>query len=516
MAEDTIQQVESIKARWTKLDTDKLTILERNRECAKLTIPAILPPDGWNENMKFDTPWQGLGARGVNNLASKLELALFPPNASCFRLQMDEITLAQITDPAQKATIDAGLAKIERSVNSWMEANALRVMAFEALKLLIVTGNALLYLPPTGGMKVFKLDQYCIKRDPMGNVLEIVVKEKVNPIVLSSEIQEKVKATARQDRNETVDLYTRIIRTDKGWKTSQEVLDTAIPDSNGTYPLEKTPWIALRWSAISNEDYGRGLIEEYLGDLKSLEALTKAIVEFSAAAAKILIFVNPNGSTKASDVATKDSGAVVTGNKNDVGILQMEKYADFQVAEATISKIEQRLSRAFMLVESVQRDAERVTAEEIRQMVKELEDSLGGVYSVLSLEMQLPIVRRVMSQLTAQGKLPALPKGVVQPVIVTGLEALGRGNDLNRLLTFLNSIDTLANAPQELNKSNVILQIATALNLPTEGLVYSQQELQAMQSQQQMSDIAQSTIPGVASELTKGAVNNNAQNQAAA
>jgi hypothetical protein len=516
MVKDEIKKTESIKQRWTKLNTDKFAILERNRECAKLTIPSMLPPEGWNENMKFDTPWQGLGARGVNNLASKLLIALLPPNATFFRLTLDEITLSQLTDPGQKATVDAGLAKIERSVMGWMEANAIRVSCFEALKLLIVTGNALLYLPPEGGMKVFKLDQYCIKRDPMGNVLEIVIKEKVNPIVLPPEIQEKVKATAKNNRNETIDLYTRIIRTKDGWETSQEVQDTIIPESQGTYPLDKTPWVALRWSAGSGEDYGRGLIEEYLGDLKTLEALTKAIVEFSAAAAKILIFVNPNGTTRFSKVANAESGAVVEGNKNDVTVLQLEKYADFQVAESTANKIEQRLSRAFMLVESVQRDAERVTAEEIRQMVKELEDSLGGVYSVLSLEMQLPIVRRVMAQLTSQGRLPALPKGIVQPVIVTGLEALGRGNDLNRLLTFINSITNLANAPQELNKGNIITQIATALNIPTEGLIYSPQDLQEQLQQQQMMAMVGSAVPGVATELTKGAVQNNAQNQEAA
>jgi hypothetical protein len=509
-------QTESIKSRWTKLNTDKFAVLDRNRECAKLTIPALLPPEGWNENMKFETPYQGLGARGVNNLASKLLIALLPPNASFFRLTIDEITLTQLTDPAQKATVDAGLAKIERSVMGWMEANAIRVSCFEALKLLIVTGNSLLYLPPEGGMKVFKLDQYCIKRDPMGHVLEIVIKERVNPIVLPEEIQEKVKAAAKQDQSETIDLYTRIIRTKDKWETSQEVLDMILPGSEGDYPLDKTPWVALRWSAIGGEDYGRGLIEEYLGDLKTLEALTKAIVEFSAAAAKILIFVNPNGTTRFSDVASKESGAVVAGNKNDVTILQLEKYADFQVAESTANKIEARLSRAFMLIESVQRDAERVTAEEIRQMVKELEDSLGGVYSVLSLEMQLPIVRRVMSQLTMQGKLPPLPKGVVQPVIVTGLEALGRGNDLNRLLTFTNSIMNLANAPQELNKGNVILQIATALNIPNEGLVYSPEQMQAQMNQQQMMGMIGSAVPGVATQLTKGVMDQqNAQSETA-
>ena len=50
------------------------------------------------------------------------------------------------------------------------------------------------------------------------------------------------------------------------------------------------------------------------------------------------------------------------------------------------------------------------TAEEIRSMVKELEDSLGGVYSVLSQELQLPIANRIMHLLSKRGTLPKLPE----------------------------------------------------------------------------------------------------------
>ena len=37
-----------------------------------------------------------------------------------------------------------------------------------------------------------------------------------------------------------------------------------------------------------------------------------------------------------------------------------------------------------MLQSSVQRDAERVTTEEIRYLAGELEDTLSGIYSILS------------------------------------------------------------------------------------------------------------------------------------
>jgi hypothetical protein len=87
---------------------------------------------------------------------------------------------------------------------------------------------------------------------------------------------------------------------------------------------------------------------------------------------------------------------------------------------------------AFLLNSAIQRNAERVTAEEIRYMAQELEAALGGIYSTLSQEFQLPFVTRVMFQMERQKKLPVLPEGLVKPAIITGVEALGRGNDVVR------------------------------------------------------------------------------------
>ena len=66
------------------------------------------------------------------------------------------------------------------------------------------------------------------------------------------------------------------------------------------------------WEFIDGEDYGRGFIEEYLGDLRSLEALTQSIVPGSAASAKVLFLVRPNGTTKTANLAKAPNGAFLT------------------------------------------------------------------------------------------------------------------------------------------------------------------------------------------------------------
>lgn len=484
-----------------KLEGKRSAFLDRGRECSKLTIPSLLPPDNHDGNNRLPTPWQGIGARGVNNLASKLLLALLPPNTPFFRLSMDEYTMEELTQQeGMKAQVEASFSKIERSVMAEIEGTAIRIGAFEGIKHLLVTGNILMYLPKEGGTRMFRLDRYVVQRDPMGNVMDIITKETVAPAMLPESVQQLLQDDLKKHRDKSVDLYTHISRQGKQWKVYQEVKGEVVPGSAGAYPLEKSPWIPIRLTKIDGEDYGRGYVEEYLGDLKSLEGLTQAIVEGSAAAAKLLFLVNPNGTTSKEDLAAAENGDFVDGNVNDVNVLQLQKYGDFRVAADTAREITERLSYAFMLNSAVQRTGERVTAEEIRYMAGELEDGLGGLYSILSQEFQLPLVRRIMYAMEKAKRLPTLPEGVVQPVIVTGMEALGRGHDLNKLNVFMNQLQPLGPevVAQRLNVSDYMTRVGTALGIAMEGLVKTEEQVRQEQAlAQQQAMMQQMAVPAM-------------------
>lgn len=536
---DTTPELGTAGALYKTLEQDRMPFLLRAIEASTLTIPTLVPPLGHAKATKYYTPYQSIGARGVNNLASKLLLALLPTNTPCFRLDIDSTTLEKLgMDPTMKASVDSKLAKMERSVQRKIETEAIRVSTFESLKHMVVAGNALLYLPQKGGMRVFHLHNFVIQRDPMGQVLDIVVKETVAKAVLSDEIRELLgdkiegkedegkpdtKADKAEDlsgREANVDLFTHVCWHDSKWEVYQEVKGMKIPSSIGEYPADKSPWIPIRMAKIDGESYGRGYVEEYLGDLKSLEGLQQAIVEGAAAAAKILFLVNPNGTTSMSDLATTESGGFCEGTAQDVGVLQLQKYNDFRVALEAAAKIEERLSFAFMLNSSVQRSGERVTAEEIRYMAQELESGLGGVYSILSQEFQLPLIVRLMFRMQRAKELPTLPKGIVQPVIVTGLEALGRGNDLTKLDTFMSAVMQIPEAVSRVNWSDYMTRRATALGIDTEGLIKSDEQVQAEQQQAQMMQMAQQGLGpaiGAMGQMAKqGIANNGNQPQAAA
>lgn len=492
--------------------------LRRARDCAKLTIPALMPEDGSNGATQYPTPYQSIGARGVNHLASKLLLTLLPASSSFFRQQIDDFALEELTQQeGLRAAVEEGLGRIERAVMSDIEASPLRTVGFEGFKQLVNSGNVLLHLPRSGATRMFRLDKYVVKRSPSGVPLEIIVREEVSPnalepdvlALLPDDVQKQVAEGASDVK--TLPLFTVVRLKRKLYSVHQEINDAVIPGTEGTSPPDQLEWLPLRFIRVDGEDYGRSYVEEYLGDLKSLEGLEKSILFGAAAAAKVLFLVNPNGTTKMKDVSDAPSGSVKQGNANDVTVLQMQKYADFKVALEKSANLERRLSFAFLLNTSIQRSGERVTAEEIKFMAEELESAIGGIYSIMSQEFQLPLVNLTMAKLRRTRKLPQLPKGAVRPVIVTGLEALGRGQDLRRLDDFINGIPApLQNAALAyLNIEDYLKRRAVALGVDQKGLVKTAaavaQENQQAQQQAMMSAVVDKGTGPAIQAMAKGA-----------
>ena len=89
-------------ARYNKLEGKRERYLDRAREVSELTIPALLPPEGFTSSTDLYTPYQSVGARGVNNLASKLLMLLLPPNVPFFRLMPNDEASQEIDNNSQE------------------------------------------------------------------------------------------------------------------------------------------------------------------------------------------------------------------------------------------------------------------------------------------------------------------------------------------------------------------------------------------------------------------------------
>lgn len=532
--------------RYQELEDGRRPFLERGREAAALTVPYLLPPSGYSATSKLTTPYQSLGARGARTLSSKLLLALFP-QTPFFKYSVNEETLRALNtaventktqmaqagvDPSQgpqsqhRGEVDKALSARERAIMQELSLAVFRPTAFSALQHLIVAGNFCLYIPLDGGRsKGFRLDQYVVKRDPSGTVLEIIIKEAVASNVLSEQIKaaigEKAPSNSKEGEDNSLDLYTHIKRVQEGdkpkWVVYQEINETVLPDSIGEYAIDACPFIVLRLSAQPGEDYGRGYVEEYLGDLDSLEGLTEAIVDASAASARTVFLVSPNGSTNIRAVQDAANLDIISGRSDDVSTLQVNKSGDLRVAHEYAQSLAQSLAYAFLMNTAIQRSGERVTAEEIRYLASELDAALGGVYTLLAAEFQLPVVRVFEKRMEKRTKAPPLPKDLVVPQIVTGLEAIGRGQDQRNMKQFVADIlQTLG--PQEtltyLNVGELIKRSAAGYSIDTDGLIKTDQEVQAAQQQAMQMQALQQLGPQSIAQMG-GLVKQHMANQAA-
>lgn len=495
--------MKSARQRYHELTSGRTAFLDIALECAKLTIPTLLMhEETTTDYTRFKTPWQSVGAKGVVTLASKLMLGLLPPSTSFFKLQLDDSKLGVEIPAEAKSELDLSFAKIERMIMESIAASTDRVQIFSAIKHLVVTGNALLYMNKDG-MKMYPLNRYVVERDGNGNVTEIVTRERVNRKLLGPEFENPkqlsvVDSSVGSKFEKDVDVYTCIKLTKKGWTWYQEADDKVLPNSYGKAPKDKSPWLPLRFVTVDGEDYGRSRVEEFLGDLRSLEALMQALVEGSAAAAKVVFTVSPSSTTKPASLANAGNGAIIQGRPDDIGVVQVQKQADFRTAFDLAGVLEKRISEAFLILNV--RQSERTTAEEVRMTQMELEQQLGGLFSLLTTEFLIPYLNRKMLDLTRSKQIPALPKGLVNPTIVAGINALGRGQDRESLIQFVTTIAQTMGPEalqQFVNPDEAIKRLAAAQGIDILNLVKGMEQIkseqqQAMQKQMQMSMVNQS------------------------
>jgi len=484
------------KKRYDALSSDRSPFLNTADEATKLTLPYLITRDENQSSARnLKTPWQSVGAKGVVALASKLMLATLPPQTSFFKLQLNDNELGEEYPPEVRSELDLSFAKIERTILESIAASNDRVVIHQALKHLVVAGNVLIFMGKEG-LKMYPLNRYVLERDGNGNVIEIVTKERINKKLIEDELpkdllenQSVVDEYGDSSPDNDCDVYTHVRREGTKFLWHQEVYGHTLKGSNGSSPIDTTPWLPLRFNSVDGENYGRGRVEEFMGDLKSLEALSQALVEGSAAAAKVVFTISPSSTTKPSTLAAAGNGAIVQGRPDDIGVVQVGKTADFATAYQMVQTIEKRISEAFLIL-SV-RQSERTTAEEVRMTQMELEQQLGGLFGLLTAEFLVPYLNRKLSTFQKTGEIPRLPKKIVKPTIVAGVNALGRGQDRESLAAFLTTIAQTMGPEaimQHINAEEVIKRLAAAQGIDVLNLVRSmqeiQQEQQAMQQQQ--------------------------------
>lgn len=476
---------DTAQGRWDELDADRQTFIRRCERYSMFTVPKICPMVGYTQNNdELQHDYQSLGAQAINHLANKMMLALFAPSRPFFRLDPSDALRKQMQAGGVSDQDLAGkLSQAETTAIKQMDKRPVRPKMYDVLKHLPITGNCLLVLGKDTA-RVLGIKNYVVQRGVDGKVIELVTKECVNSKSLAPDVIASLGDKLMADAKGNVDLYHWVKLSDDGksYTMTQWVCSTQLEEKfNGKWPEAEMPYRALTWDLASGDHYGTGLVEDYAGDFAALSAMSKATVEAAILASEFRWLVNPNGMTRPEEFEASENGAALPGAQGDITLIQSGKQADLQTNLQIAQMYINRIGAGFLLQSAVTRNAERVTAEEIRMVAEELENSLGGAYSRIAVDIQTPMARWLL-------KLAKVDIGAdLEPTIVTGLAALSRTGDRDNLVMFLQDSALLGQMPPQmqdrLKVGAVLAAFAAARGLDSSAYVLSEDEYNQMMQQ---------------------------------
>lgn len=431
----------------------------RGMEYSGYTIRSILPAlestdtSGQTLSVRFNT----IGPMLVNHLANKYVTTLFPAIGSFFKLDLEEeakeAILKSETNPggAPASLVEYALAMMEQQARKLFDKLNSRPTILEAMKHLIVVGNCLLLFPEPdnkkGKVQLYALDEYVIRRDLDGNVLEIITRDSQSLMSLGLSIRMQVAALKGISKTDemytaTCDLYTRIaLQPDGDWLITQAVDEVPVGETV-TMKDDDMRWIPMRWNSVRREVYGRGHVEDYSSVFYALEVLNEAITTGTAISLDLKFLVDPTSVVDIHALNNSANGSYHFGKATDVSMIDRAQKGDLMAVGQLITRLEQILRQAFLF--NTPRDSERTTAEEVRLMANELETSHGGVFGELANTLQRPIATLLIQRIDGDIKGTQ-----IEPQIVTGLDAMGRGSMNDLIMQCFNAMQNIMQTQPE-------------------------------------------------------------------
>jgi hypothetical protein len=433
---------------WHRLEAIKQPLMNRFERYAALTIPKLCLPSGHNHaTTPVANDYQSLGAAAVNHLNNRILLALFRPGDPFFRLDPGKKTKEKLAAMnLSEADIATALAAKELEAVGVLDRRAVRPKLYQAGRHLIAIGNVALELTKDD-MRVYGIRNFCVKRTATGKLHTLAFHERLK----YDELEAKVRGFVPNRNSDAEVSYYRIIKlqADGTYRMEQAVDDVVLPldEFGGKWPADKLPYHVLTWDLADEADYGTGLVEEHIGDFEALSALSESLLDGSVQVTEMRWLVNPAGVTAVEDFRKSRNGDALAGQEGDISAVSGGDPKAIEVAVTVVKLYSERLARAFLLQSAMVRDAERVTAEEIRALALELETAFGGVYSQLGIGWQRPVAFWCLKDIDLDVRGTDL-----EVTVITGLEALSRNAKLEKLRAALGDLALFEQLPDGLKE----------------------------------------------------------------
>ena len=432
-------------------------LLNKHEKYAYWTVPSVFtvesdPGVGGNIDVQHD--FQSLGAILVNHCAAKLTGLLFPQHINFFRIDLTAEVLEAVrgaSTSAQKSGKQR-LMQLETAANAALTTNGGYAQLVYMLLLLIITGNALI-IKKADKLLVKSLRNYSYLRDTNGNIVDLVVRESMFFSSLPVDVQAVLRSSGKDYKFDTpVEVYTRVeyTQTDNGKMAtiSLSVEDTPFGEPEKML-AQFCPYIPAVLQLRDGDNYGTGMVADYAGGFAKLSAISEALAMYELEACKVINLIKPGAVIDLEALQNATHGDFVLGDPSAIQKLETGNVNKIAQLLDDINSVFSQLSKPFLYEGNV-RDAERVTAEEIRLLAEEADRNQGGIYSSLS-TVHVPLAHVLCYQQDPEF-LVALTAKEVKLSIATGLAALGRSMELRNLMQALGELAQIVPAMQQLSQ----------------------------------------------------------------
>lgn len=457
-------------------------VVAKARDYARYTLPYICAQSaqsGDGRRQQLERDYQSVGAFLISNVSAKLAEALFPSNRRMVRVDIKG------EHRSRASSIDSALLAIETELVKIARANGGYAQLIECIQHLYVTGQCCLRRLSGGGYLVYGLNSFVTRRDSYGTVVDAVIREYIDYSQIPEDIRE---ANNLKDNLKPWELYTRVHHVGEIVQVIQKLADRGSIIGTAEYPIKGCPFIFPTLHLSSGEHYARGEVETYAGDFQRLSNLSEAGVLYEVEALKVLHITRGAGPA-IEDLRSAGCGEFIElPQQTEVEAYEGGDYNKLAQVNAEVNSIIQRLYQAFAYAGS-QRDAERVTAEEVRRVATEADRSSASAYSILGKTLQIPLAYVLLEEMDSQ-LFQGVAGGSISLDVSAGLDALGRTIESQQLMQALSESGNALVAVQNINQVSggildpikIMQQIFTANGVELDDYTKPKEQLQQEQT----------------------------------
>lgn len=464
--------------------------LDRARWAASVSLPFVMPEQGFTPGNKLRNPNNSLAARGIANCVGKLRSVLFPGDG-WFELDVEPESKYSISSEEYTVIVNALYVegvKIQAAIeSSHVKSKRKVVPGFYAqtgisLTQLLITGSTLEGIGLRGNedfaKRVYSRDQYRTRRDAYGEVDYHVIKECVNPARLPADIQAQIEVKEDDD----VDVFTLYKRqSDDSWVLTQEIQDKQVFEAEH----ETARIFQTDFKRAGNDHYGRGLIELHGGDFESNEFFAGRMKDWAEHASKFNPVIGTGSTLRPEDLAI-ESGKIIVGGRveggrlQDVAMLGVEKLADFQVVQQVWMRCQDDLSKTMLL------DADAAPKGEAgrhstawKQTAEQLQGWLGDLFSTIHDQQQKPLLWAAIDMGTRSGLLDSKKMKYADVVSTTGIAAINQKRRAEGAMQLAQLAGAMGEQAVKQLDQNVLLSLAArSLGVAEPGLIKTPAQLE--------------------------------------